>query len=260
MLDDASYLARAGIVTPGLLKELEQSYQQKFPDQPFPSELQGLPQGSLMAYAYLLKTLPFEWAFTRFTKPLYYQDTPVASFGLAQYMSGHPTDDNLARQVSVLDYQDSDDFVLELHTTSKSDRLILAKIPPAATLQSTLEEVLDRIEQAQPTSLQKLETLMIPVIDLDRTRRFPELCGSKINAPNPAVNGQALSLVEQRIRFRLDETGAELESKAIFVSALPPRKFVFDKPFLLMLIRQDARTPYFVLWVNNADVLVPFQS
>ena len=62
------------------------------------------------------------------------------------------------------------------------------------------------------------------------------------------------------LRKKTDETGAELESKAIFVSALPPRKFIFDKPFLLMLIRQDASMPYFVLWVNNADVLVPFQS
>lgn len=259
MLDDASYLARAGIVNSEFLKELEQSYQQKFPKQPFPSELQGLPQGTLLVYAYLKKALPFEWAFTRFPKPLNYQDTPVASFGLAQYMSGHPSDDNLAQQVSVLDYKSDDDFVLELFTTSAADRLILAKISPAATLQSTLVQVLGRIKQAQPTSLQKLETLMIPVIELDRTRRFPELCESKLHAPNQAVNGQSLSLVEQQIRFRLDETGAELESKAIFVSALPPRKLIFDKPFLLMLIRQDASMPYFVLWVNNADVLVSSQ-
>ncbi|GAK61656.1 hypothetical protein U27_01557 [Candidatus Vecturithrix granuli] len=259
-LDEASYLAKAGFVTPEIVKDLEETHQQKFPDQPFPQELQGLPQNSLMAYAYLLKTLPFEWAFTRFTKPFNYQETPVASFGLAQYMSGHPTDDNLARQVSVLDYQNGDDFILELHTTSQADRLILAKISPAATLQATLDQVLKRVESAQPTAMQNLETVIVPVIDLDRTRQFPELCGRKITAPNAAINGKALSLVEQRIQFRLDETGAVLESKAVFVSAMPPRKFVFDKPFLLMLIRQDASTPYFVLWVNNADILAPFTS
>ena len=259
-LDEASYLARAGFATPEMLKEIEQSHQQKFPDQPIPPELQGLPQNSLMAYAYLLKTLPFEWAFTRFTKPLNYQGTPVASFGLAQYMSGHPTDDNLARQVSVLDYQNGDDFMLELHTKSQADRLILAKIPPADTLRATLDQVLNRLEHAQPTAMQNLETLIVPVIDLDRTRQFPELCKRTLTAPNAALSGKALSLVEQRIQFRLDETGAVLESKSVFVSALPPRKFVFDKPFLVMLMRQDAGIPYFVLWVNNADVLTPFTS
>lgn len=259
-LDDASYLAKAGFAMPDMLQEIEQTHQQKFPEQPFPSELQGLPHGSLMAYAYLFKTLPFEWAFTRFTKPFNYQGTPVASFGLAQYMNGHPTDDNLARQVSVLDYQDGDDFMLELHTSSRDDRLILAKMPPADTLQATLDHALNRLEHAQPTAMQNLETIIVPVIDLNRTRQFPELCDRNISAPSTEISGKAFSLVEQRIQFRLDETGAVLESKSVFVSAMPPRKFVFDKPFLVMLIRQDASTPYFVLWVNNADVLVPFNS
>ena len=30
---------------------------------------------------------------------------------------------------------------------------------------------------------------------------------------------------------------------------------VFDKPFLIMLQRSDAKTPYFALWVGNADLL-----
>ena len=31
---------------------------------------------------------------------------------------------------------------------------------------------------------------------------------------------------------------------------------IFDKPFLIMLQRSDAKMPYFALWVDNAELLV----
>ncbi len=39
-------------------------------------------------------------------------------------------------------------------------------------------------------------------------------------------------------------------------TAGPPQHImVFDRPFLVMLERADARNPYFVLWVDNAELL-----
>ena len=32
---------------------------------------------------------------------------------------------------------------------------------------------------------------------------------------------------------------------------------VFDKPFLIMLQRKDAEMPYFALWVDNTELLMP---
>jgi hypothetical protein len=39
----------------------------------------------------------------------------------------------------------------------------------------------------------------------------------------------------------------------------PPalRDCLFDRPFLIALRRADAAKPYFLMWVGNADVLVP---
>ena len=39
-----------------------------------------------------------------------------------------------------------------------------------------------------------------------------------------------------------------------------PHLLVFDGPFLVMLKRKKARRPYFGLWVENADLMVPMKS
>lgn len=67
----------------------------------------------------------------------------------------------------------------------------------------------------------------------------------------------------QLIRFQLDDSGAILESDAAVVMLNgdepppEPRRFVFDRPFLLYLQQRQAKQPYFVMWVENPDVLVP---
>jgi len=34
---------------------------------------------------------------------------------------------------------------------------------------------------------------------------------------------------------------------------------VFDRPFLILLQRTDAKTPYFALWVDNVELLMPIK-
>jgi hypothetical protein len=37
---------------------------------------------------------------------------------------------------------------------------------------------------------------------------------------------------------------------------VPTHKMIFDKPFLLLLQRANATQPYFVIWIDNAELLV----
>lgn len=256
-IDPESYAALAGIVGQLDLTELE-TQAKHFDAQAVIAELQSLPAGSLTAYSYLFKQLPFEWAFTRFKTPLLFGEAQVAAFGVQQYMPGRDEDDRIAQQVSILDYQGDSDFIVQLQTQSAQDRLILAKVKPAPTLEATLHAVLKRVQTAAPEALQKLESLTIPVIDFDRQKAYPELCNRKITSGSAEVKGRQFSLVTQRIRFKLDETGAQLESKTRFLAAKPPRRLTFDAPFLVVLVRQEADTPYFALWVDNAEILTPF--
>ncbi len=57
------------------------------------------------------------------------------------------------------------------------------------------------------------------------------------------------------IDFRLDRCGAILKSHAINeVRCIAPR-FVVNRPFLLYMKRRDADQPFFVMWVDNAELL-----
>lgn len=258
-LDDASTVAVAGLISDDLLTQLERNLQAKFTVPPATAELRALPPGALFAYAYLNKTLPFAWAFTRFQEPLMFQHTPVTAFGLKQYLPGDANDDKLAAQVQVTDYISDNDFILELLTQSPNDQLLIAQVAPQATLEETLRAVLDRVQRAQPTPLQKFESVIIPVVAFERAQDFPELCGHPLTTAAADLAGKQFDLVRQQLKFTLDETGATLAAKTVFASARPPRQFIVKQPFLLVLKQKNASVPYFVAWLAHPEMFVPIQ-
>jgi serine protease inhibitor len=72
-----------------------------------------------------------------------------------------------------------------------------------------------------------------------------------------------LLLALQNIRFQMDEKGVRLQSEAHMsfgcsapYNPRPKHEMIFDKPFLIMMMRKDATLPYFALWVANPELLV----
>jgi hypothetical protein len=70
------------------------------------------------------------------------------------------------------------------------------------------------------------------------------------NPPMPIV--EAL----QTIEFRLDRCGAALESESKLAILAAPRYFDFNRPFLVYMQKRGAEHPFFVMWVDNAELLV----
>jgi hypothetical protein len=171
----------------------------------------------------------------------------VEHFGILQFLRSEKDEAKQASQVLVYDYRDNDDFIVELKTRSQSDRLVLAKIPPARTLAETVTAAQNRLQQSKPGSMQECTDLLVPVIDFDVLRSYSEL----LQGP--------FAIAVQQIRFKLDERGAVLKSASVMAAAEVDMDLVFDKPFLVMIQRTDAGQPYFALWVANAELLVPFQ-
>ena len=82
--------------------------------------------------------------------------------------------------------------------------------------------------------------------------RFKELTDKMVansNPPMPIV--EALQMIE----FRLDRSGAVLESEARLIVMSAPRHFEFNRPFLVYVQKRDAEHPFFVMWVDNAELL-----
>lgn len=251
-VDEDSYVALAGHPTGGvddILDRISAALKQKFGGAAQPAMLPdraSLGPGDWVAYAYLFKSLPFEWAFTRNrTWGMSFAGRDVQTFGIHQ-LSEHEEDEvSASRQVLVYDYRDANDFIIELKTRSKSDRLILAKTAPAPTLDQTIRAVQARLDVLPAKSMVKMSDLRICVLDFDITKHYAGL----------VENGWA----GQQIRFKLDETGAVLKSESMAFTART-QDLVFDKPFLVWFLRAGAKNPYFALWVANAELLPPVEE
>jgi hypothetical protein len=55
----------------------------------------------------------------------------------------------------------------------------------------------------------------------------------------------------------MDRSGAQVDSTGYVLAKSASRLFHFDQPFLICLKRRDADYPFFLMWVDNAELLVP---
>jgi hypothetical protein len=270
-----SYFVFCNEWEPGIGQKIQALRDKKFPQSSLPvPEIPGAP-GGYVAYTYLFKLLEFAYLFERNQESLAFHHSTavsrVASFGSPGHnsLTGHRGSD-LAGQVRVFSYASPDDFVIALYPRDYGDEIVLAKLPPGQTMEETIGLVQARIEKRAVPGQDEFwnpnqEPLWVPLIRLNLHRRYSELEGKPFQVPGFA--GTIVS-TSQDLRFRLDETGARVESQADLTSktaAMPlesrpkPRRLLFDRPFLVMLRRLEAKTPYLAVWIGNADLLVPFK-
>jgi len=263
-IDAASYVARAG-EGPRFLGELRAELVRRFGERDdfmLPAQIAS---DTLLAYAYLSKDLAFPTPFAADQKVgLLFQETRVPCFGV--WDDGSEAHRARAAQVVVHDDAAPGDFVLELSTRAEGDRLLVARVPPRETLLATVTSVMDRAARRKGLlaramgsfKLGKLDTVRIPLVDLDLMRTFVELMGRAVIG-----KGRYIGDAAQRIRFRLDEKGAILRSAGlVWVPRGGPRGRAFhcDGPFLILLVRAGRPLPYFAAWVDNPEILAPLAA
>ena len=266
-LDAQSYVAVAGFVRDDVFGQIERQLQETFKGQATPQyipspDLTPRPQ-DIVVYSYLFKNLEFPIPFERVDEPLVFGTERVPCFGIGEKYK--PKHVDMLEQLAILDYQSEDDFVIELKTKSTLDRVILAKTQPQATLEALVAAVGMRATNVEPTQPRIGDILKVPKLNVDITRQYDELTGKRLLVTNPNVAQDLFVLSAlQNVRFQFDEKGVRLRSEshiAFGCSAQPtpsPPKhiMVFDKPFLILLQRQEAKLPYFALWVGNPELLV----
>jgi hypothetical protein len=84
---------------------------------------------------------------------------------------------------------------------------------------------------------------------------FKELEGPDKEFVNPALAGRHLGTALQMIEFRMDRSGVELASESRVEVKPGASYFHFKRPFLLYMKKREAEKPFFVMWVDNAELL-----
>lgn len=271
VLDAESYVAMAGY-GPAIVHRIKDELASKFKGAASPSILpqpDSLNPDDILAYSYLFKNLQFEHPFERNKNGMQFNsppasgttsspDTLVQAFGLSSEIEDWAS---VASQVVVKHYAAPDDFVVELRTKDPNDRLIVARLLPGATLKATVDTAMSRAAGDESLApITKEERFMVPLMNFDVTRNFEEIEGKYV--ATAGYTDYIVAYALQNIRFRLDERGAILKSEAAIgltrtaIRPAQPRRFVCDGPFLLVMARKGAATPYFAAWIANDELLV----
>jgi hypothetical protein len=267
-LDEASYVAMAGLVKDNIHDKIRRAVKEKFHRAIIPrfipdEAITPRPQ-DFVAYACLYKNLSFPIPFERLDESLTFSGVRVPAFGIGGHKAAL---DVIYPQVLILDYQSEDDFVIELKTKSAGDRLILAKLQPKATLADTVMSVSNRIAQGHAETASTNDLMLVPRMKLDLTREYSELEGLHLIPHDPNVaKDLILQSAVQNTFFAMNEKGVELISEAHMAfgcakqeELVPKHRMIFNKAFLILMQQRNAKTPYFAFWVDNPEVLTSWK-
>lgn len=261
-LDESTYIAAAALACDTATDNLRRQLAKKFKGAVALEQItakEPLPANSIVLYAALFAQLPFERMFGTIQDSPTFKNVEVAAFGIDLPLI-HKSEQLVGAQIKIFDKRSGDDFIVELKTKRENHQLILAKIPPEPTLDATVQTVLTRISQTAPTPFPKVGKFVVPVIDFDLLKDYPEVANRPLSARNPILAGNPILRAQQSVRFKLDKYGAVLKSEAAIDVKLckmeTSNNLIFDKPFLVLLKLTASDKPYFAMWVDNPEVLV----
>ena len=276
-LSEDCYALLVGGVDAAETREMIRRLRDRFPDADpnIEADLRGYE--GIRFYAYLKKSMPFASEFERLDQGMTFRTNAdeshrVAGFGLPAGESAGPGEPVRESEVAILDYVNDQSFIVQLNTDGpQSDRIVLALVLPADTLRGCWDDVQQRIEAPHPQHdrphLTSADSLQIPLLTCNLQTDFSDLLDQEIvnlpSLPEPVF----IRLVRQAIRLKLDERGADFVSAAELVvvgenghiHAAPgqPRRFHFDRPFLLALWESDDQEPYFLAWIAGTGLMEP---
>lgn len=222
----------------------------------------------IKARAEFNKSLPFELKLQSFTNKLIFDGQKVSSFGV----NGFDSYEQL-KIVEIIYYKNDNNFIIKLLPKDKEHEIILFKteqnFKSIAKMTNEIEK-LTEIGKSEKKNKKvnwkyyysEEDIVIIPKFNFNIETNYTNLEGNRFNS-----NKQNFQIERawQRTAFILDESGAEIESEAEIAVAVEemeeeyekpkPKKMVFDKPFLILLKRIDAKNPYFGLWTTNTELM-----
>ncbi len=270
-LESRSVYAAGGWIRDGIVERIEKEMAARFPSRELPDFNNFEDMGGILAYSYLTANVPFRHPFRQLDEGFTFTDsqraeTLVSGFGLWEaYLSRY---ERIREQVEILyvGWEDPNqpwgpmkEYALDLCRHSKPYQIVVAVVEPKGSLAETYEHIQRGMEQfrnhrdySHTRWFHGGDDLRVPEMFWRIDHRFTELVGKMVaNARMPIVEAM------QTIEFRLDRSGAMLESVAFMAIAAEPREFLFNRPFLIYMKKRDADRPFFMMWVDNAELLVP---
>lgn len=253
-LNEKSYYVKSGIVSPALKAEIEKNIKSKFHETSDILKMFDFTYNpeKIFVYAMLKKDFRFTNAFDKLaTGNFGNSQEKVKYFGIND--NSNP---KLYKNVSVLFYNDDNDFAVKLYTKGK-DEVLLYRTNDDKTFDKYYAELNDKTAKySGDKNFVKNDTLTIPDIKLYQATSFNELEGHQIVGTNMQIDKTI-----ETVDFRMNNKGVKLKSEAAIMlrcMSLAPRDgrdFTFNNNFVLFLIEKDQNTPYYAMKVSDVAAI-----
>lgn len=251
-LNNNSYYVKSDIVSPDLKTEIETAIKNKFNET---SDILDLFDWSydpqrLFIYAMLKKDFKFKVPFDKLPQRTFGQNpTLIDYFGINEDSSRR-----LYKNVSVMFYNANNDFAVKLFTKSK-DIVILYRTDDDTTFDNYFKNVNEKAEKYMGSrSFNGDDKLSVPDFNIDLETNFPDVEKHRIKGTNYEID-QTI----ETIKFKMDNHGVKLKSEAAIMMkclSLPVergRNFSYNDNFVLFLIENGKKTPYYAMRVHDAE-------
>jgi hypothetical protein len=218
----------------------------------------------IIAKAFFHKALPFSSKLQKINDGIVFGNEKVMAFGM------NSPDDKIINFTKILFYKDDDNFIIKLIPEDTLHQIILVKgLQHIKTLANAINQTNTLIqygshEKLQPKNTWKYEfntsdNFSIPVIRFNIEAAYKDLEGQTFSNKGKKYT---IQIATQRTALTLDENGAVVESQAFAAAdsvATPPKvhikNMIFDKPFLIIIKQVDRTNPYFVMKIENDELL-----
>ncbi len=269
-LDRADYYAAAGFCKDGILERIRREFPLKFRASLLPAAPPNS-ETAILAYACLKVSLGYEYEFNHEASYLPFTDSrgkksPVRAIGILPEDKGHGFQ-TYRGQVRFL-FSDGDDFAIDLSRNTRPYQIVLARMGRRTTLKATLQDLERRIAAAdghrERIGLGPADWLLVPVMDWQCQCHFHQMEGKKLSG-STMPPGASLDRAAQLVKFKMNHREAKVIAEAILGADWSdgdddePRGvgFLFDRPYLIVLKRRGAEQPFFVMWVDNTELMQP---
>ncbi|OGY85593.1 MAG: hypothetical protein A2233_03160 [Candidatus Kerfeldbacteria bacterium RIFOXYA2_FULL_38_24] len=247
-LDDKSYYVKSGYGQ-NTVDIINKESKEKFPSKSFKDLDVSLSPRDIISYAYFLKEVEYVTAFTE--KNVSFNNQKVKGF--------YAETDDQKTNVKIIKYESDDKFIISLHLQDKSDQLILAKGYDMQNPQAVVTTINQNNHKDLP-AIDEADNFQAPKLHLDHHRDYVELIGKAL--ANSGFEDYFISQMFENIKFNMDEKGARVENEAVIallenisLTDEKPKNFILDKPYWVVMQRTDSQNPYFILGVNNTELM-----
>ena len=266
-IPDSCIYRAAGWVADGILAKIRSDMKSKFPGREPPELRYDSRDGAAVAYAYLGASSPFGVPYDEVA--MSFADgagktTMVDAFGMRAFelrerLSSQPcllfSKIRPVVDAAGMDAEEIAEFAVDLDRHSSPHQIVVASIPRTKTLADAYQHVQHAIAAPDNKTADVDGELLVPKLRWRIIHRFAGLEGRAFE--NESRRSRYIEVAREDITFRLDHRGAELEAEAVVgdvFSSTP--SYVFKGPFLVYMKARGADVPYFVMWVENDELLL----